>query len=158
MMKVSLSFLAAGCVGLLAGCSSSSGPAREATYPVTGIVTFQGKPVAGADITFYSTTSERSAFGKTDDSGRYYLTTFKANDGAVPGRSDVTIVQIPPIAPTPTADIESEDYAPPGLGQSTEPPAPVSTLPAKYANRQSSGLFGVVNADGDNEISFDLTP
>src|SRR5689334_9866332 len=43
---------------VLAGCSNSS---RPPTYPVTGTVTMQGKPVAGAAVTFVPTGKEGEA-------------------------------------------------------------------------------------------------
>jgi hypothetical protein len=148
------------CVVLLSlvGCGGGEKLNRPPVYKVRGKVTLQGKPVKGADVTFMNKETNKSAFGKTDDNGEYQLTTFNANDGAVEGKHDVTIVEIPPIASTPAiADVNTDAYQPPGIGQDTMP-APKSSLPQKYADPSTSGLFGVVNKDGENVCDFDLKP
>jgi uncharacterized lipoprotein YajG len=71
-------------VGFLAGCSSE--PERPPTYPVTGTVTANGKPVAAASVIFGPVTpGVASAAGITDAEGKYRLTTFSAGDGAQAG-------------------------------------------------------------------------
>src|SRR5687768_4028659 len=85
--KLALSILVT--VGIvLTGCSSSS---RPPTYPVTGIVTLQGKPVAGAAITFVPTGDGEAASAITDSEGKYALTTWEAGDGARPGEYRVKV-------------------------------------------------------------------
>src|SRR5947209_14577793 len=74
---------------VLAGCSNSS---RLPTYPVTGTVTMQGQPVAGAAITFVPTGKEgEAASAITDAAGKYALTTWRAGDGARPGQYRVKV-------------------------------------------------------------------
>ncbi|WP_145368179.1 carboxypeptidase-like regulatory domain-containing protein [Maioricimonas rarisocia] len=141
------------------GCTSESRETPVPVYPVTGVVTLNGEPVVGADVTFYNADAARSAFGRTDDEGRYQLSTFSSNDGAVDGRHIVTIVKVdaPAADAAPVASIESEAYVPPGAGASTTPAKPKSTLPEKFSSQQTSGLTAIVNAEGDNEIDFELT-
>jgi hypothetical protein len=144
-------------IGLLVGCGGEKVD-RPDVYKVRGKITLQGKPVSGADITFSQREANRSAFGRTDENGEYQLTTFTANDGAIEGKHEITIVEIPPIASTPALpDIESESYQPPGLGEETMP-VPKSSLNARYADPATSGLIAVVNKDGENVIDFDLKP
>ena len=73
---------------VLTGCSSSS---RPPTYPVTGTVTWQGKPLAGAAITFVPTGEGEAASAITDAEGKYALTTWEAGDGARPGEYRVKV-------------------------------------------------------------------
>src|SRR5687767_1404582 len=74
---------------VLTGCWNSSKPP---TYPVTGTVTSQGKPVAGAVITFVPTgTDGDAASAITDSEGKYALTTWEAGDGARPGQYGVKV-------------------------------------------------------------------
>src|SRR5215210_4988708 len=70
------------------GCWNSS---RSPTYPVTGTVTSQGKPVAGAVITFVPTGEGEAASAITDSEGKYALTTWEAGDGARPGQYGVKV-------------------------------------------------------------------
>lgn len=145
------------CAATALGCSSrKASPAP--VFPVTGSVTYKGQPVAGADVTFYNDEQKRSAFGRTDEQGKYRLTTFSVNDGAVAGKHVVTIVKNePPAAPIVTPDVESPEYVPPAFGESTMPAPEKSSFPEKYAKQETSGLIAVVNADAPNEIDFKLT-
>lgn len=144
-------------VGLV-GCGGGAGAPPAAVYPVTGKITFKGEPVSGADITFVNNDAGRSAFGRTDGNGEFQLTTFSANDGAVEGKAVVTVSKLVVQPPTtPEADIESEDYQPPELGQAATPAAPpTSGIPEKYADPMTSGLVAVVSKDGPNTHNFEL--
>jgi hypothetical protein len=128
-------------------------------YPVKGTITHNGQPVVGADITFFNSEANRSAFGRTNDQGQYQLTTFSSNDGAVAGKHLVTITKVevpPPTAAEPTVD--SESYAPPGIGESAAPEPPKSSFPAKYGDPTTSGLVAVVSAETSNDkVDFTLT-
>ena len=138
------------------GCGGGSAPPAP-VFPVTGAVTYKGKPVVGADVTFFNSEANRSAFGRTNEQGEYELTTFSANDGAVAGKSIVTITKVEaPVAPVEQAPVDSPDYQPPGLNQSTTPARPKSSFPAKYGSQETSGLVAVVSADAPNKINFDL--
>jgi hypothetical protein len=158
-MKRSLLLLVA-CVAVVPGISGCGEEKldRPPVFKVRGKVTMQGKPVPNADVTFIHKESNRASFGKTNAEGEYKLTTFNANDGAVEGKHDVSVVDIPPAPETPAiADVESADYQPPKIGQDTMPVAK-SRLPQRYADPSTSGLFGVVNADGENVVDLELTP
>jgi hypothetical protein len=65
---------------------------------VTGVVTYQGKPVEAAKVVFRTrhadTSREYAAFGYTDSSGRYSLQTYKPGDGAVAGSQQVTVEKL----------------------------------------------------------------
>jgi hypothetical protein len=72
---------------LLAGC----GGGRK-TVPVSGVITLEGAPLAGAQVTFHPMASDgRMAIGISDSNGRFSLTTYKPNDGALPGRYRITV-------------------------------------------------------------------
>ena len=145
------------CISSLVGCGSDGGEPPEKTYPVSGTITLNGKPIVGADVTFINDESDRSAFGRTNDQGEYQLTTFSSNDGAVEGKHAVTIVKFEaPPKQSKVADINSEAYVPPGFNESTDPVKPESSIPDKYASQETSGLIAVVNKEGENKIDFKL--
>src|SRR4029453_12257638 len=74
---------------VLTGCSNSD---RPPTYPVTGTVTSQGQPVAGAAITFVPTgTDGEGASAIKDSNGKYSRTTWEAGDGARSGQYRVKV-------------------------------------------------------------------
>lgn len=143
----------------VAGCGGSDArTGSEPVYPVSGVITYKGKPVTGADVTFFNAEKNRSAFGKTDDkTGEYKLTTFSSNDGAVAGEHKVAVLKYEqPSATTPAANTESQAYVPPAMGESTEPKAAKSDLPEKYGNQETSGLTATVKAEGANVVNLDL--
>src|SRR5438067_675314 len=127
---------------VLAGCSNSS---RLPTYPVTGTVTSQGKPVAGAAITFVPTGKEgEAASAITDAAGKYALTTWRAGDGARPGQYRVKVSQQEQTAVDSSKmvknlSIEEEQKI---YVENKKPPPPAKRLiPSKFENDQTSGLI-----------------
>jgi hypothetical protein len=65
----------------LAGCGG-----RGKAVKVEGVVTLDGKPFPGATVTFVPADGNgRSASGLSEEDGSFRLTTFKPDDGAVPG-------------------------------------------------------------------------
>ena len=126
---------------VLTGCSNSS---RAPTYPVTGTVTSQGKPVAGAAITFVPTGEEgEAASAITDSVGKYALTTWQAGDGARPGDYRVKVSKqeqttVDPSKMVKNLSIEEEQKI---YVESKKPPPPAKSLiPRKYQDDQASGL------------------
>lgn len=87
-------------VGILAALAALGGCGGETlpTVPVTGTVTYNGKPLDGADISFIPkdpTGEARGASGATDAHGNFKLQTFlvgsKMVAGALPGDYAVTV-------------------------------------------------------------------
>lgn len=133
---------------LTAGCSWQAGDEwtarRPRTYPVEGVVLYQGKPVDGATVVFNSAAENRAAFGVTDSAGRFSLTTFDSGDGAVAGPQQVRVSKVK----TEKANLNPE--------LSFEPPKETHLLPAKYADFKTSGLTADVKAEGENRFQFNL--
>ena len=139
---------------VLTGCSNSS---RLPTYPVTGTVTLQGKPVAGAAITFVPTGSEgEAASAITDSEGKYALTTWRAGDGARPGeyrvkvsKQEQTTVDSSKMVRNLSIEEEQKIYV-----ESKKPRPPAKSLiPSKYQDDQTSGLIHKVE---QKPTTFDI--
>lgn len=79
-------------VALIIGCGGGSSGPQFSLVPVTGIVTANGQPVANAVVSFapYEGDIVRSAYGVTDDSGKYALQ-YEGRDGCPPGKYRVTV-------------------------------------------------------------------
>ncbi len=120
---------ALGC-GLLIGCSAKPS-GMPAVAPVTGTVTLNGEPLAGASVIFQSE-SGHSSMGTTDSTGSYQLTAPGNQKGAVIGLNKVKI--------------NSKLDAPPG-------PNWKDPIPARY--NSASELSAQVNA-GQNSFNFAL--
>lgn len=126
-----------------AGCES-----KVKYAPVSGRVTLDGKPLAGAYVYFQPVAPEGSntaaapgSAGHTDTNGEYTLKGTDGQDGAWVGKHKVMIEAH-------TADPESDLR--PGRGG----PPQKNKVPPKY-NRDSNEFFDVP-ADGTNGANFDL--
>jgi len=149
------SFLIAGCGGI------NDTPSVAKT---TGTVTYQGKPVAGASVTFIKEGASRGGTGTTNAEGRFEISTFANNDGAIIGDHVVTIVKrAAPAAAAPPAS-GSTDIADMGKKmqaayeqQAANAAAKKDELPARYANPEASGLKAIVSPDASkNDFKFEL--
>ena len=117
-------------------CSNGKG-----FVPVSGKITYQGKPVEQGTVTFISTTpGGRNATGMIGSGGYYTLQTDEPKDGALPGPYNVTIF---------ARDEVILDYIP------KKPVPPKYLVPAKYEKPDTSGLTATVTG-GSNSIDFDL--
>lgn len=144
-----------------AGCSGDAADVPK-TVAVSGTVSYNGNPVAGATVTFMGEGAPRAAIGTTDAEGKFQLSTFGDKDGAVVGAHVITVSKIEDAATTPAGDDPALDD-PTALAQVSsakleEGPgsAPQSELPAKYANTSSSPLKETVTAEGPNEFVLKL--
>jgi uncharacterized protein YcfL len=139
---------------VVTGCSSSD---RPPTYPVTGTVTSQGKPIAGAAVTFVPTgTDGEAASALTDSEGKYALTTWEAGDGARPGQYRVKVSKQEQVAVDPSKMVKNlsiEEEQKIYVENTTPPPPPKSLIPSKYENDQTSGLTHTVE---EKPTTFDI--
>ncbi|WP_254053627.1 hypothetical protein [Singulisphaera sp. GP187] len=109
--------------------------------PVSGKVTYQGKPVPKGTITFASLAPEgRNATGQLDSDGSYTLQTENPRDGALLGEYNVMIY---------AHDEVILDYIP------RKPIPPKILSPTKYEKPETSGLKATVKS-GSNTFDFDL--
>jgi hypothetical protein len=129
---------------VLTGCSNSS---RPRTYPVTGTVTLQGKPLAGAAVTFVPTGEGEAASAITDSDGKYALTTWRAGDGAQPGEYRVKVSKQEQTAVDPSKMVKNlsiEEEQKIYVENKKLPPPAKSLIPSKYQDDQTSGLVHTV--------------
>ncbi|NUQ65546.1 MAG: hypothetical protein HUU20_24015 [Pirellulales bacterium] len=127
----------AGLVLGLTGCGG--GEAVPETAPVRGVVTYKGNPVADAQVAFRPEKGN-PATGRTDAEGKFVLTTFKAEDGAVPGTHSVT-VQVMPEGALPGMETQSTGAA---------------SIPPKYADPAQTPLKIDVKGGEPNEVKLEL--
>src|SRR5437762_8177513 len=81
-----LAMLLAAAVFAGAGCSGNVG--------IKGKVTLDGQPVEGASVQFVPVDGGRPAFGTTDASGVFTLSTIKQGDGTSKGEYKVTVTKM----------------------------------------------------------------
>ena len=132
------------------GCSGSSDdPSWAKRVKASGLVTYQGKPVEGAEVTFINADKKHTGTAKTDSSGRFTLTTFSQNDGVVPGKQTVTIRRVDVIDKTP-ANVDLS------AGGVAVPPEIKWIIPEKFSLPAKSGLSAEVKEGEKNDFVFDL--
>jgi hypothetical protein len=134
--------LAALLVACISGCAGSQG---SETVEVTGTVTFDGKPLEGANVIFHPLEGGEGMLASqsvTDAEGRFQLATHtgggKYKPGIVAGKYAVAITKLD------TAAI-SKTFAP-----------PKNLLPKKYGDPATSGLTADVVVGQANDFPFRL--
>ncbi len=126
----------------VAGCG------RRDIGRVEGRITFEGRPVADAVVTFLPK-NRPQAGGKTDADGRYVLNTFRKGDGAFQGSCQVTI--------GPYGEVTEEDLNPPP-GAPPRRPEERTDIPEVYRSPATSPLTAEVVAGKTNQFDFELAP
>jgi hypothetical protein len=145
------------------GCGGESLPKR---VPVSGSVTYKGKAVEGATVGFLGEGAPRIASGVTDKDGKFTLTTYEPNDGAIPGKHTVTVTKteqgsdlMETTDRNANADPEAagDAYAKSMARAAKDPKQGAKDLlPAVYSSPNTSPLRETVNETGPNEISIQL--
>jgi len=148
IIRVRLSLLVGLCGLVLAGCGGRPAGYPE-TAPVRGVVTLDGKPLAGASVSFVPAAG-RSSAGMTDDDGRYKLFYTGRIKGAMLGSHRVMLSKRVPDAAYQMTAQEKEMLA---SGDYILPLAEL--LPKRYRGIDSE-LSAEVEA-GRNVIDFELT-
>lgn len=84
---------------LASGCGGNN------TAPVSGVLTFKGEPVTAGSLIFVPKVPEEQQFQSVrtgaatpDQSGRFYVSSYASNDGAVVGTT-YNVAYAPPAAP-----------------------------------------------------------
>jgi hypothetical protein len=148
------------CLGLLvAGCSGAPGD-RPELAPVSGTVVYNNKPIEGAEVSFWAEGAPRPAKGLTDAEGKFTLSMFDFNDGAVPGPNKVTVSKVE-VAAAPAMDSTSTLDDPSALvnqmQQATKAKPPANEIPKKYNAQGSTPITETVTAGEDNTFVIQLT-
>jgi hypothetical protein len=114
-------------VAVLTGCSGDS---RVPVYPVTGKVTFDGKPASGAQVMLNATgevPKDLALIGVVNDDGSFKISSYGDGDGAPAGEYVVTVQWF--------RVVQSEGGS--GRGPNVVPP--------KYSTKEASPIKVTVN-------------
>jgi hypothetical protein len=137
-------------ITLTAGCSGDI-----ATLRVTGTVTFDGEPLANANVNFTPKSEGQGhpAYAITDANGFYRLQTLlgAAEAGTTPGDYDVYIISVE------RGEIWSADPSGTSPTSSGSMGPPRSIIPERYSSAATSGLSATVERGKPNVFNFDLT-
>lgn len=141
---------------VVSGCSRNAKPTRT---PVSGVVSYQGKPVEGATVSFSPIGTGVIATAITDSSGKYALHTFEEGDGAVPGDYRVTIAKMiteDKMAGKSPDEISEAYIAMQARGEAIPQPQVKYLLPKQYATAETSTETASVKPGQPNTFDFNL--
>ena len=125
-------------------------------HPVSGTVTFAGKPVPLGTITFYPQDGSRPAIGHLADDGSYHLQTYDDGPGAALGQHTITIAAAKEEFDHPGTDPGSETLTvEPTMTEMAKRVRIQWLLPMKYSGRDTSQLTAEVTS-AENVIDFHL--
>jgi len=141
-MILRISCIAAVLMGSVAGCGSD----RLPVAPVTGTVSYGGKPLEFGSVMFQPDEGPPGR-GTIQPDGTFTLSTYSEGDGAVIGHHKVRIAAFESQRPSNMA-------APPDAPR--EPGVGHSQIPRKYSNLDTSGLRVEVKASNE-PFEFHLT-
>ncbi|MCA9165571.1 MAG: hypothetical protein KDA62_21425 [Planctomycetales bacterium] len=133
-------------MAVVTGCSSRREPEIIETHPITGTVTYRGKPLANILVIFHPAKGQgRPGASRTDANGHFPCpTTHRESDGVIPGQHTVTIANLQPT-------VADSAVATSSTGGST----PQVKFPAKYEEVATSPLKVDV-AQPDQVVEFEL--
>ena len=156
---IPLGLIGIGC--LLAATMIGCGDGRPATTPVSGVVTFEGQPVRDATVVMMTVAGGRPATGVTDEEGRFVLTTFDKDDGAMLGEHVVTVVK-KEMQIKGTTRVTNQQGDASGRDDVSSPVIGYKTkikwhLPEKYADPATSGLTIKVEPNME-PVQIELSP
>jgi len=139
---------------MVTGCGSGDETERIKLVPVKGNVTFNGKPLDGATITFApdeANDSETAGGGTTGPDGNY-TAAFRGRDGLAPGKYKVLITKA--ILPPGMSKLSEDDAIMAremNRVQGDGTPAPKAADPT-----QIQGEFDAEVSAGENTLDFDV--
>jgi hypothetical protein len=129
---------------LLSACEQTP-EGRVPVHRVTGQVTFKGKPLPGAVVSFHPVDDAKYGNdvprpqGRTNEEGKFQLMTYAADDGAPAGSYVVGISSMP----KPRTET--------GLFNNPKAPLPTDVLKGRYIDPKKSNLQAQVK-EGENEL------
>ena len=140
-------------LNVLAGCGGSD----LELFPGGGSVTYQGKAVGSANVTFQPVNAGdgiSTAQGQTDADGKFTLQT-TGNDGIMKGRFNVTVsAQEAVDLSNLTAEEKTNKRFQMMMGETPEPTK--HRIPPEYGNVALSGLQFEVTGDEEEGANFDI--
>jgi hypothetical protein len=143
--------LLAGLLVAAVGCGSDDGIGKR--YPVSGKVTYNGKPVEKGTISFVPEVADGRPASAVIADGQYgEATTLTAGDGILPGKYKVTVSALDDV------DISKAEAEQPGGAPDQVTVARIAAkakpkVPLKYADAATSGLAFEAKAESN---TFDI--
>lgn len=138
---------------ILTAIGCGSGTPLPDTVPVTGVVSYQGNPVEGAQVVLNNMDPKgRAASGLTDKQGHFSLETYvdaaTRAKGAMPGEYKGTVTKVE------QSTMSSEEMMK-AAGQN-KPVGAKHLLPVKYGNLSTTDLIIKIEKGNKDPVKLDL--
>jgi len=131
----------------LSGCGGGKDSVK--TAKVTGTVTYENKPLEGANVTFL-VEGAPIAVGTTDSEGKFSIPNVPVGSARVGVSKNVA-------QPRPAANLTPDDMIKMSKPGKKSMPPPKSAIPVKYADPNTSGFTADVSSDESaNSFKFEL--
>jgi hypothetical protein len=156
---------------ILAGCGPEQ-VKHPGVTPAAGVVTYNGTPVEGASVAFFSEESKKAGWnlsGRTDAAGKFEITSIFAPGteakGVPPGSYTAVVVKSEGGPAAKPMDMKADPKAydefmrsqqNSASGKAPEVTAPKSLVPTKYTVETSSDLKVKVEGSGNPNIELKL--
>jgi hypothetical protein len=145
-----------------------SGCSGKSAVKTAGIVTLDGQPLEGVEVTFHPEDEKgKVATGETGSDGRFRLSTRNPFDGALPGKYKITVALSSKVgdggegAPMDRPDQMKkmmEEQARKVMqdrgGKAAKPKTTKTVIPQKYVDVKSTPLHAEIPAGGDIELAL----
>ncbi|ODT99573.1 MAG: hypothetical protein ABS79_04310 [Planctomycetes bacterium SCN 63-9] len=161
---------ASGAMIVIAACGEDSDYGLGQRYPVSGTVTYNGKPLEKGQINFYSEDPKGVGANGTIENGSFTLSTVGDNDGARAGKYKVGVISKEDPAAQAKAEFEKakakSKYSMGNVQENVNIPPEFmskasreakSLIPAGYGDLRTTNLKAEVTAEGPNQFTFTLT-
>ena len=127
------------------GCGRGGpGAPKLSEAPIKGVVTLDGRPLAGADVVFMGGEPPAIFAGKTKEDGAYQLQTAAGGEGKFAGNCKVTISRLVKPNGSPLAD-----------GETPADTGAIEQLPSKYSRFDRTTLTATISSP-ESTIDFPL--
>ncbi|MCE9561177.1 MAG: DUF4198 domain-containing protein [Planctomycetes bacterium] len=140
LQRLAFSIFAAGLSFANVGCGKSA----STEVSVTGHVTLNGKPAAGATVVFHPVNPGKDAVrptGRVDEKGDFQVAIPKSEDGTT-GEYRVTVTQFVSTATKRTAEGESSPLW--------------NQIPGKYSKVETTPVSTIVKPEGTETVSIEI--
>lgn len=125
----------------VSGCGGGAGPGLSL---VSGLVTFEGKPVGPGTVAFLPVDPKGNpASGTIEKNGRFKMSVYNPGDGVIPGEYKVAVT----VVKEPAHADDKGNLIP-----------PTYLSPDRYMNPETSGFKVTVEKSKSQDLKFDLKP
>ena len=129
-------------IAYLAIMATGCGSGNPETFPASGKVSYKGATLQNGVVQLVPEGSGNAATGQIQADGTFKLGTFEKDDGALPGKYNISVQVFPPAGEG--AGLPGQEFG------NKEPP-----IPRKYMDPNTSKLTYEIKA-GENKIELDL--